>query len=292
MDKVLIAGATGTLGRNLVEELSQRGYPIRVLVRKNQQAKLFRHITDDIKVGQVTSFKTLDGVADSVKAVFSSIGITRQKDGFTYQDVDYGGNKNLLDKCISAGADRFVYIASLDGEQMRHLKMIDAKEKFVDELKNAAIQHTIVRPNGFYSDLVEILEMAKKGRVWLPGNGQYKVNPISTADLARVVVDLYEQNVKEENIGGPEVHSQREIAELAFEVLGKKTKITFIPEKILQALITVIRIVTPLSFYGPLEFFHTVSTRDMIAKRYGSITLEEFFKSVFRENSQRQIVKK
>jgi uncharacterized protein YbjT (DUF2867 family) len=284
MDKVLIAGATGTLGRNLVEELSQRGYPLRILVRKEHQVQQFRHITDDIFVGQVTNSATLYGVANGAKTVFSSIGITRQKDGLTYQDVDYRGNRNLLDESISAGADRFVYVASLHGEQMRHLKMIEAKEKFVDKLKKAPIKYTIVRPNGFYSDLKEILKMAKKGRVWLPGKGQYKVNPISTADLARVVIDLYEQNVEEANIGGPEVHTQREIAELAFEVLGKKSNISFIPEGILHALIKIMRIVTPLSFYGPLEFFSTVSTRNMIAKRYGSLTLKEFFKSYHLEN--------
>jgi len=58
--------------------------------------------------------------------------------------------------------------------------MIAAKEKFVDELRKAQIRHTIVRPNGFYSDLVGIMNMARRGRVYLPGNGSCRANPIAT----------------------------------------------------------------------------------------------------------------
>jgi nucleoside-diphosphate-sugar epimerase len=40
---------------------------------------------------------TLKGICDGIDVVISSIGITRQKDGLKYMDVDYQGNKNLLD---------------------------------------------------------------------------------------------------------------------------------------------------------------------------------------------------
>lgn len=288
MKKILIAGATGTLGGELVRELHGRGYPLRILVRKEEQAGQFRIYTDDIRVGQVTHMETIRGVADGVDAVFSAVGITRQKDGVTYQDVDYGGNCNLLKESISSGAGHFVYIASLNGEEMRELKMIEAKERFVDELRNSPIGHTIVRPNGFFSDLLELLNMARNGRVYLPGNGSYKVNPISTKDLAPVVADMFEAKVEEGGVGGSEILSQKAIAEMAFRVLGKPAKITYLPESLVTSATKVVRLFTPISVYGPLEFFFTVSTRDMITDQYGDETLEDFFINAVREVSPKE----
>lgn len=277
MKKLLIAGATGTLGKKLVSELHRRGYPLRILVRREEQAEQFRGITDDIIVGEVTKPDTIRGAAKGIDAVISAVGITRQKDGYTYEEVDYAGNRNLLNEAISSGVKHFVYVASLNGEEMRHLKIIGAKEKFVDELRKAQISHTIVRPNGFFSDLVEIMNMARRGRVYLPGDGSCRGNPISTEDLARVVADLLEKDQETAEIGGPEILTQNEIAELAFAALGIKPKITYLPKSLLTAASKVLRIITPISVYGPLEFFFTVTTRDMVTECYGEKTVEQFF---------------
>jgi uncharacterized protein YbjT (DUF2867 family) len=280
MKKLLIAGATGTLGKKLVSELHSRGYPLRILVRREEQAGQFTGITDDIIVGEVTKHETIKGAAEGIDAVISSVGITRQKDGLTYEEVDYAGNRNLLNEVIRSGAKHFVYIASLNGEKMRHLKMVAAKEKFVDELRKAPIRHTIARPNGFFSDLVEIMNMARRGRVYLPGNGSKRANPISTEDLARVVADLFENDQETAEIGGPEILTQNEIAELAFAALGANPKITYLPKSLLKAASNVMRIFTPISVYGPLEFFFTVTTRDMVAECYGEKTVGQFFKEL------------
>lgn len=51
---------------------------------------------DDLFVGQVTQPETLVGLCDGIDVVFSSVGLTRQKDNLTFHDVDYQGNKNIL----------------------------------------------------------------------------------------------------------------------------------------------------------------------------------------------------
>jgi nucleoside-diphosphate-sugar epimerase len=55
-------------------------------------------------------------------------GITRQKDGFTYMDVDYQANMNLLEQEKQSGVKRFIYVSVFNGENLRHLKICDAKE--------------------------------------------------------------------------------------------------------------------------------------------------------------------
>ncbi len=62
-----------------------------------------------------------------------------------------------------------------------------------------------MRPNGFFSDMKDFLDMAKSGRVYLFGDGNFKLNPIHGEDLAKVCVDKMEEGIKEESIGGIDI---------------------------------------------------------------------------------------
>ena len=87
MEKVLVAGATGYLGRYLVKELKKQNYWVRALARNaNKFDDLSEHI-DEVFEAEVTKPENLSGICDSIDVVISSIGITRQKDGLTYMDV-------------------------------------------------------------------------------------------------------------------------------------------------------------------------------------------------------------
>jgi fibrillarin-like rRNA methylase len=59
------------------------------LVRNPRQRSELLPWSDDIVVAQITQPETLRHVVDDVDVVFSSIGITRQGEGLTYEDVDY-----------------------------------------------------------------------------------------------------------------------------------------------------------------------------------------------------------
>ena len=187
--RVLIAGATGYLGRFIVKELQSQGYWIRALSRDTRKIESVRQYIDDLFVGQATQPESLRRICKDIDIVISSLGITRQKDGLTYMDVDYQGNKNLLNEAIEENVSRFIYISVFNANKLRHLEIVKAKEKFADELKAADLEHVIVRPNGFFSDMKEFFNMAKRGRVYLFGNGEYRGNPIHGADLARACVE-------------------------------------------------------------------------------------------------------
>ena len=111
MKKVLVAGATGYLGQYLVKELKKRNYWVRVLIRKESQKKIFENV-DDYFIGQITQPETLLNVAKDIDWVFTTVGITRQKDGLTYMDVDYQGNSNLLQEAIKSNIEAFQYISA------------------------------------------------------------------------------------------------------------------------------------------------------------------------------------
>jgi uncharacterized protein YbjT (DUF2867 family) len=278
--KVLVVGSTGYLGKFMVRELKKHGYWVRALSRDDKKIEPIIHYVDEVFIGEVTNPETLEGVCKGIDIVFSSLGITKQKDGLTYLDVDYQGNKNILDNACADHVSKFMYISVFNAHKLRNLAIVKAKEMFVNKLRGAEINHIIVRPNGFFSDMSEFLNMAKRGRVYLFGKGKYRGNPIHGADLAKACVEYLGLNDSEIDIGGPEVLTQNEIALQAFKVLVKNPKITYIPLWIKNLIVKFARMFLSVNRYGPVEFFMTVLAMDMIAPIYGQHTIKEYFQEI------------
>lgn len=105
--KILLAGATGYLGRFVAYQLSEQGYSARLIVRDMLKSG-FDPDEFEIIEAQVTQPDTLTGIMDGVDVVISTLGITKQKEGFTYMDVDYQANLNLLREAEKHGVKKFI----------------------------------------------------------------------------------------------------------------------------------------------------------------------------------------
>ena len=279
--KVLVAGATGYLGQFITQELLDRGFATTIIVRNKNKIAIK---APNLKIieAQVTQPDTLKGICDNIDVVISSVGLTRQKDGLTYMDVDYQANANRMAEATRNNINKFIYISVLNGDKLRHLKIGEAKEKFVDKLKSSGLDFCVIRPNGFFSDMGDFLNMAKSGRIYLFGNGELKLNPIHGQDLAKVVVDAINQDVKEINVGGPDLLSQNEIGELALNVYSKPVKIIHLPNWIRIFAIWLVHTFTNSKTYGPIEFFLTTMNMDMTSPKYGKHHLSDFFNDKVR----------
>jgi uncharacterized protein YbjT (DUF2867 family) len=277
MKKVLVAGATGYLGRYVIKELKKQGFWVRALARNSKMVVDPGGDIDEVFEGDVTNPETLSGILNGIDYVISSIGITRQKDGFTYMDVDYRGNKNLLDIAIKTNVSKFIFVSVINAHLLSELKIIQAKERFVDELKASKLDYAVIRPAGFFSDMLEFLDMAEKGKVYLFGDGENEINPIHGRDLAEICVDAIYEKETDITVGGPVVYTYKEIAELAFKIAEKKVSISSIPEWMIRIILPFMRRLTSPKRYGPIEFMMKVTTMDVIGELYGKERLENHF---------------
>ena len=283
----MVAGATGYLGRFVVREFTKRGYWVRALSRnpvKLEQTGPYLEPavldqTNEVFIGQATKPVSLHHLCDDIDIVFSSIGITVQKDKLTFRDVDYQGNKNILNIARAKSVRKFIYVSVFNAHTYEHLEIIKAHEDFVRELKESGLDYAVIRPTGFFKDMSEFLRMAKSGRVYLIGNGKNKINPIHGADLAKVCVDAVTGKEHEIPVGGPVIYSTKEIAELAFSILGKKPKITRIPPWLAKSAVIAIR---PFNkqMSDLAEFFIVASQSDGVAPATGSYTLDDYYQEL------------
>ena len=278
MQRVLVAGATGYLGGFVAREFKSRGHFVRALARSPQKLDHMKEGLDEIVKGEVTEPESIKDICDGIDVVFSSVGITRQKGKVTFRDVDYQGNKNLLEVAQKAGVKKFIYVSVFKGPDLLYLAIVKAHEDFADELKASGMNFAIVRPNGFFFDMEEFFNMAKRGRVYLIGPGDKKLNPIHGADLAITCVDAMEGENQEIDVGGPEVLSQREIATIALESLGKPVKISSIPVWLMNFMAALVKIFS--RHYGDLlAFFTAGAISDFIAPPTGTHTLKAHFEA-------------
>ncbi|MEA3406305.1 MAG: SDR family oxidoreductase [Pseudomonadota bacterium] len=284
---ILLAGATGYLGTYITDRLQSQLFNYKVIVRNPDT--LIKKGIDPTRIikAELTNPTTLENCCEEIDAVISTVGITRQKEGLTYMDVDYQANLNLLNEALKSGVKKFIYVSVLNGKRLRHLKICDAKERFVEKLEESGIEYCVIRPNGFFSDLSDFYNMAKKGKVYLFGDGEFKSNPIHGKDLAEFCLKAIGRSEKELEVGGPQTVTHNEMAEMAFEVVGNTPKIIHIPNCVRWLILKTVRLLTCSKVYGPIEFFMTVMAMDMIAPEYGKHTLKQHFEHLQNESEKR-----
>ncbi|MCK4547202.1 MAG: SDR family oxidoreductase [Candidatus Eisenbacteria sp.] len=279
--RVLVAGATGTLGRALIPVLSNCGREVVALVRPASQRRI-ESLSGDIKdlvTAEVTEPDIPASVFEGVHTVISSIGITRQRDGLTYDEVDFGGNLNLLRAAERSGVRRFLYVSVVGADKDVSVPGFRAKRRFEEALRDSALEWQIVRPSGFFTDITDFLKMARRGTVHLFGNGRSRISPIHPTDLAEAIVDLLEVKPRTiVSIGGPADFTWDEIAELCCRVARVRCRIRHWPESLLRVALAITRVLSRPT-YGTLSFLVHVMTSDTTAPHYGSRGLEEFLKA-------------
>ncbi|MEM7570014.1 MAG: SDR family oxidoreductase [Pseudomonadota bacterium] len=277
---VVIAGATGYLGQHLVKAYAEAGYTVRALARTPDKIAALAGDRVDIVAAEATQPKTLQGVFDGVDLAVSAVGITRQRDGLTYEDVDYQANVNLLDAAIAAGVKRFAYVHVHRARDLQHVDMVRAKTRFVTALQASPIASTVIAPSGFFSDLEEVLKGARSGRVYLFGDGQAAMSPIHGADAAQAIMGAVEAGDAWRVIGGPQDMTQDDIAHAAFAALGATPKITHLPMWLGKAIVGAFKLIGFRKSIGAIEFFIAASALDMTAPNTGTHRLVDHFETL------------
>lgn len=284
--RILVAGATGYLGRHLIEALQACDADFKAQARSADKLKDLGLNDSQIQIAQVTDSDSLKGCCDGVDIVISCVGITRQKEGLSYMDVDYQANLNLLEEAERAGVKKFVYVSAFRANVIKSVRLLEAKERFACRLLvSEQLAPCVVRPNGFFADIEEFYNMAQSGRVYLFGSGDVRLNPIHGADLADFILASLPNAEKELDVGGPDALSATQIAALAFQSQGKMTRITYIPDCMRKLALSVIRRL-PENRVGPAEFFLSAMEGDAIAPCVGKHHLSDYFSQLNKESNK------
>lgn len=186
-DLVLVAGASGRTGQQVVRELKGEGYRVRALVRDADSARKVLGDGIEFATGDVRQTPTLEAAMVGVRFVIVTIGATLKDPANGPEFVDYQGVRNLAAAAAAAKADQIVVVSSAGVTQKDHVlnRMFDNvliwKGKGEDAVRASGVPYTIVRPGGLSDkpggEAGVRLEQGDKGTGVIP-----------RADVARVCV--------------------------------------------------------------------------------------------------------
>jgi divinyl chlorophyllide a 8-vinyl-reductase len=226
---ILLAGATGYLGRHVAHALSWRGYQVLAPVRasSSDRPQLAGVAYRESRLDEPqTLLDDLD--TDRIDAVISCLA-SRSGSPEDAWRVDHAMNRNLLSVAKALHASRFVLLSAICVQKPR-LAFQQAKLAFEGELVRSGMPYVIVRPTAFFKSLSGQLERLRRGKPFLLfGDGTLtRCKPISEADLARFLVDCLERSDvcnRVVPVGGPgPAVTPRQQGEWLFEALGEEPR--------------------------------------------------------------------
>ena len=289
MASVLVAGATGYLGRYVVAELHRRGHLVRAVVRDRDRARRegpwgspsLDGLVDEWALGNVTDPRFTRDLAADVEHVVSALGVTRQK-ADPWQ-IDNLANLAILNSALKHAVS-FTYINTLGGDRCP-ARLTRAKSAFAQTLSVAEINSQIINPPAYFSDMTEVLAMARRGLVTVL-RPTARINPIHGADLAVYVVDRMEEGAAGTwDVGGPDVLSWRELAHLAFDAVGKRSRVLTVPAWALPPALRLTGLFSP-RLADTARFMAWNMTRDCVAPTTGTHHLADFYAVHAHESPQ------
>jgi len=280
MRKILLVGSTGNLGKKVGEELKQRGLNVTAVVRNEAKAQEVNYFAHHTVIADVTSKNALNGICNGFDVVISTLGKSvspndRSKPSF--QEIDVEANSNVLDEAVESGVKKFVYVSAFHAEQLTHLEYFRVHHEFSERLKQSGIDYSIIKPPAIFSACIDMIDMAKKGRLATMGKGDKHTNPIYEGDLAKVVVDAIDQTNAVIEAGGKEVLTRHQINETVQRIVAPGKKVRHVPFGVIKMLLPVIKLVSK-NLYDKMAFFVAVMQEDVIAPRVGEMRLEDYMR--------------
>jgi divinyl chlorophyllide a 8-vinyl-reductase len=250
--RLLLLGATGTIGQAVAKALLDHGYQVVCPLRQHTNhkrsgtiaAQAEKLIGADVRIGPAgtTLITQLEALKiERFDAIVSCLASRTgaPKDAWA---VDYGMNSALLKLAQQAGIQHFVLLSAIC-VQKPLLAFQQAKLAFEQELINSGLRYSIVRPTAFFKSLSGQLQRIRAGKSFmLFGDGQLTAcKPISDDDLAKfILLCLTDQHKFNQilPIGGPgHAITPLEQGDYLFSKLGMRPRFMHVPVALLNTII-------------------------------------------------------
>lgn len=192
--KVFLTGATGFVGRHMLERLLAEGHAVRALVRDPQRANLAEHANAELVAGDIIEGTGLDQGMQGCDAVIHLVGIIVEKGTNSFERVHHLGTRNVVEAAKRTGIKRLVQMSALGVRADGVAPYQTTKWKGEEEVRQSGIPFCILRPSlifgegdGFVTQMMATMRSAPLFRP-VPGDGTPKFRPIAVEDVTTCFV--------------------------------------------------------------------------------------------------------
>jgi uncharacterized protein YbjT (DUF2867 family) len=235
--KVLVVGATGTLGRQIARRALDAGHDVRCMVRSPRRAAFLQEWGCELTRGDLLEPASLDYALEGQDAVIDA-ATARASDGGSAYDVDWSGKQNLFAAMARAGVKRLVFVSLLEAERHRNVPLMDIKACTEQWLEASDLAFTTLRCVGFMQGLISqfAIPVLEGQTVWVSGTPT-PIAYMNTQDIARFAVAALErpQTIRQAfPVVGPKAWTTGEITQLCERNCGKEARLFRVPPVLLR----------------------------------------------------------
>jgi uncharacterized protein YbjT (DUF2867 family) len=246
---ILLTGATGVVGDELLPGLLAEGNEVRVLVRDPR--KLGEHrVNVQIALGDLRDPLSIRHAMRGVETVIHLAATIRDQPGGTIEEINGLATVRLLRSAERAGAARFVFFSAMGATGFQRTRFFRSKALGERAAMESPLGTTVFAPSIVYRPGDPWITLLKRlsilPAVPVSGSGHARYQPIWARDVARCVVSSLSGTAKGKGSGGgggsngryelagPEILSYDEIVERVLEANGRKRPLLHLPTPLVR----------------------------------------------------------
>ena len=241
-----IFGGSGFIGRYIVERLAQKGWIMRIAVRRPDEALFLKPLGDIAQIvpigANIRHERSVANAVQGVDTVINLVGILYQSGRQRFDAVHVDGVRRLARAAAGAGVRRFLHVSALGADANSASAYARSKAAGEAMLREHFPSAVILRPSvvfGPEDDFFNRFAAMTRFSPALPliGGGKMRFQPIYVGDVAQAAVAVLSDPARAGQvfeIGGPRVYTFRELMEMMLAVIGRRRLLMPLPFPIAQ----------------------------------------------------------
>jgi uncharacterized protein YbjT (DUF2867 family) len=233
---ILVVGATGMLGSEIVRRLLAVGRDVRILVRHGSDFDALVDAGASPVYGDLKEPPTIEAAVAGAETVITTANSARRGPPDTVEAVDLRGNRTLIDAAADASVGQFIFLSGAPTTSADSpIPFVAAKGAAEDRLHASGMAWTILAPEPYFEVWVDwvVGGPATAGEeVVYVGSGERRHSMISIQDVAQFAVASVDNPAARDRrleIGGPEPFSWRDAVATFERVLDRPLRSHGVP---------------------------------------------------------------
>lgn len=236
--KILIVGATGTLGRQIAKQAVEEGHDVRCIVRNPRKASFLQEWGCELTKGNLLNKSDISYSLQDIETVID-VATSRPDDRRSIYETDWEGKLNLFNSCESKNIKRVVFLSILLTEEFRNVPLMDIKYCTEKLLEQSSLDYTIFKSAAFMQGVIGqfAIPILDSQAVWMSGTPT-KIAYMNTQDMAKIILsslnneDTFRLSLP---LVGPKAWDANEVITLCEKFSDKKAKIFRVSPFIIKA---------------------------------------------------------
>ena len=226
--KILLVGATGTLGRQIAKQAIEEGHEVRCFVRNPRKASFLQEWGCELTKGNLLNSGDIDYALQDIEVVIDS-ATGRPEDSKSIYETDWDGKLNLFNACESKKIKRVIFLSILLTEKFRNVPLMDVKYCTEKLLEKSNFDYTIFKCAAFMQGVISqfAIPVLDSQAVWMSGTPT-KIAYMNTQDMAKIIVSSINKPKSYKlslPLVGPRAWDSDEVISLCEKYSNKKAKI-------------------------------------------------------------------